>query len=186
MACAWHCSNGIAMQRARIILPLAFLVRANDTAEHRQWLQTAVDGFLTRQHCEGTWCAYKEELSHPGWGGSTRVPNNDDCAHKLLTFASGLVGLTRRSRSQTERLRRRSTRPTPTRCRTSSVRRNTFSLRVNRLPKPDGSVLQTRRTLRCSGCTRRPRRSATPRSRPRKTSWQTSACASKGARRSSR
>ena len=59
MACAWHCSNGIAMQRARIILPLAFLVRANDTAEHRQWLQTAVDGFLTRQHCEGTWCAYK-------------------------------------------------------------------------------------------------------------------------------
>ena len=86
------------MQRARIILPLAFLVRANDTAEHRQWLQTAVDGFLTRQHCEGTWCAYKEELSHPGWGGSTRVPNNDDCAHKLLTFASGLVGLTRRAR----------------------------------------------------------------------------------------
>ena len=124
--CAWPvpgtCSNGIAMQRARIILPLAFLVRANGTAEHRQWLQTAVDGFLTRQHCEGTWCAYKEELSHPGWGGSTRVPNNDDCAHKLLTFASGLVGLTRRSRSQTERLRRRSTRPTRTRSRTSSVR----------------------------------------------------------------
>jgi hypothetical protein len=28
--------NGIAMQRARIILPLAFLVRANDTALHRQ------------------------------------------------------------------------------------------------------------------------------------------------------
>ena len=110
------------MQRARIILPLAFLVRANDTAEHRQWLQTAVDGFLTRQHCEGTWCAYKEELSHPGWGGSTRVPNNDDCAHKLLTFASGLVGLTWQSRSQTERLRRHSTRPTPTRSRTSSVR----------------------------------------------------------------
>ena len=23
-------------------------------------------------------CAYKEELSHDGWGGSTRVPNNDD------------------------------------------------------------------------------------------------------------
>eukprot|EP00750_Incisomonas_marina_P032186 INCI8939.2.p1 GENE.INCI8939.2~~INCI8939.2.p1 ORF type:complete len:787 (-),score=99.24 INCI8939.2:698-3058(-) len=71
-------ANGIAMQRARIILPLAFLVRANDTALHRQWLQTAVDGFLSRQHCEGDWCAYKEELSCPGWGGSTRVPNNDD------------------------------------------------------------------------------------------------------------
>jgi len=68
------------MQRARIILPLAFLVRANDTARHRQWLQTAIDGLATRQHCdaEGGWCAFKEELSHPGWGGSTRVPNNDD------------------------------------------------------------------------------------------------------------
>ena len=50
-------SNGIAMQRARIILPLAFLVRANDTALHRSWLRTAVDGLLTRKHCEGTWCA---------------------------------------------------------------------------------------------------------------------------------
>ena len=33
-------SNGIGMQRARILLPLAFLVRANDTKLHRQWLQT--------------------------------------------------------------------------------------------------------------------------------------------------
>ena len=71
-------ANGIGMQRARILLPLAFLVRANDTALHRQWLATAVDGFMSRSHCEGTWCAFKEELSHPGWGGETRVPNNDD------------------------------------------------------------------------------------------------------------
>jgi hypothetical protein len=70
-------ANGIAMQRARIILPLAFLVRANDTALHRQWLTTAIDGLLTRQHCEGTWCAYKEELSHPGWGGSTAAPTSN-------------------------------------------------------------------------------------------------------------
>ena len=73
-------SNGIAMQRARIILPLAFLVRANDTALHREWLNTAVSGFMTRRNCTKTatahWCAYKEELSHPGWGGSTRVPDN--------------------------------------------------------------------------------------------------------------
>ena len=47
-------------------------------AEHRGWLKTAVEGLLTRQHCEGTWCAFKEELSHPGWGGSTRVPDNAD------------------------------------------------------------------------------------------------------------
>ena len=48
-------SNGIAMQRARIILPLAFLVRANDTALHRQWLRTAVDGLLTRCAAQLSW-----------------------------------------------------------------------------------------------------------------------------------
>jgi hypothetical protein len=70
-------ANGIAPQRARILLPLAFLVRANDTALHRRWLQTAVDGFMTRRHCEGDWCAYREELSHPGWGGATGVPGSN-------------------------------------------------------------------------------------------------------------
>ena len=45
--------NGIAMQRARMILPLAFLVRAKDTPEHREWLAAVVDGFMTRAHCEG-------------------------------------------------------------------------------------------------------------------------------------
>jgi hypothetical protein len=51
------------MQRARIILPLAFLVRANDTALHRGWLITAIDGLMTRNTCEGDWCAIKEELT---------------------------------------------------------------------------------------------------------------------------
>ena len=69
--------NGIAMQRARMILPLAFLVQVNDTALHREWLSTMIEGFLTRRHCEGSWCAYKEELSHEGWGGATAAPNSN-------------------------------------------------------------------------------------------------------------
>jgi len=78
-------SNGIAMQRARIILPLAFLVRVNDTALHRQWLKTAITGLLSRQACGPNvttetrlWCTFTEEVSASGWGGGTRVPNNDD------------------------------------------------------------------------------------------------------------
>jgi hypothetical protein len=84
-------SNGIAMQRARIILPLVFLVRANNTALHREWLLTAINGLLTRQHCPNAadtntdasagasgWCALTEELSHPGWAKATRVPDNSD------------------------------------------------------------------------------------------------------------
>jgi hypothetical protein len=71
-------ANGIAMQRARMLLPLAWLVRVNDTATHRAWLSTVFDGFMTRQHCVGEWCTFREELGAPGWAGTTRVPNNEN------------------------------------------------------------------------------------------------------------
>ena len=67
--------NGICMQRARMVLPLAWLVRVDDTAEHRGWLDQVVSGLLERQDSSG---AFREELSAPGWGGSVRVPNNQD------------------------------------------------------------------------------------------------------------
>jgi hypothetical protein len=103
-------ANGIAMQRARIILPLAFLVRANDTALHRQWLTTAIDGLMSRYHCEGDWCAIKEELTNPAWPaahssapqsndayGSGEAPlnqNNDDPVSDFLyTTNFALLGL---------------------------------------------------------------------------------------------
>ena len=95
-------SNGIGMQRARILLPLAFLVRVNDTALHRQWLQTAVDGFLTRSHCPSgaSWCAFKEELNHTGWGGSTRVPNNEDYVSlKRQSWRASIAALRQRRES---------------------------------------------------------------------------------------
>ena len=58
-------TNGLAQERARILLPLAWLVRVNDTPEHRQWLQTAVDGLLSLQQENG---AIREELGPPGQG----------------------------------------------------------------------------------------------------------------------
>jgi hypothetical protein len=73
-------ANGIAMQRARMILPLAFLVQVNGSAEHRQWLATIIDGYLELAVCPTNedWCAFREELGAPGWGGETRVPTNAD------------------------------------------------------------------------------------------------------------
>ena len=68
--------HGRCEQRGSILVSLLFSLCS--VAEHRGWLATMIDGFMTRAHCEGTWCAFKEELSHPGWGGNTRVPNNDD------------------------------------------------------------------------------------------------------------
>ena len=34
----WKWTNGIQQERARFLLPLAWLVRLDDTAEHRGWL----------------------------------------------------------------------------------------------------------------------------------------------------
>ena len=58
-------TNGLAQERARILLPLAWLVRVKDTPEHRAWLQTAVDGLLSLQQANG---AIREELGPPGQG----------------------------------------------------------------------------------------------------------------------
>eukprot|EP00941_MAST-03F_sp_MAST-3F-sp1_P005410 g5410.t1 len=67
-------SNGITMQRARMILPLAWLVQVEDTPLHRQWLDTMISGLLARQD-ERTG-AIQEEISAKGFGSSARVPNN--------------------------------------------------------------------------------------------------------------
>ena len=31
-------------------------------------------------------CAYKEELSHAGWGGATNVPNNENYGTDAVCF----------------------------------------------------------------------------------------------------
>ncbi len=61
----WRWTNGLAQERARILLPLAWLVRAKDTPEHRAWLRTAVDGLAALQEPCG---AIREELGLPGKG----------------------------------------------------------------------------------------------------------------------
>ncbi len=55
----WKVQNGIQQERARIILPLAWLVRVDDTPEHRKWLDTVVRAFLKNQDDCG---AIREEL----------------------------------------------------------------------------------------------------------------------------
>jgi hypothetical protein len=58
-------TNGMAQERARMLLPLAWLVRVQDTPEHREWLRQAVEGLLAlQQPCGGI----REELGPPGQG----------------------------------------------------------------------------------------------------------------------
>jgi hypothetical protein len=45
----WIWTNGIQQERARMILPLAWLVRVEDTPQHREWLELVCDDLLVNQ-----------------------------------------------------------------------------------------------------------------------------------------
>lgn len=55
----WKWTNGIQQERARLILPLAWLVRVEDTQQHRDWLNQICDDLLKHQVACG---ALQEEL----------------------------------------------------------------------------------------------------------------------------
>ena len=101
----WRWTNGLAQERARMILPLAWLVRVEDTPEHRAWLRKAMDGLLKLQQPCG---AIQEELGLPGKGmfpppGSNAAygggeasliqKNGDPVADLLYTSNFALLGL---------------------------------------------------------------------------------------------
>ena len=58
----WKWTNGIQQERARMLLPLAWLVRVEDTPEHRQWLRHMAEALLAFQDECG---ALREEIG-PG------------------------------------------------------------------------------------------------------------------------
>ncbi|MCK5774675.1 MAG: hypothetical protein KAH25_00780 [Bacteroidales bacterium] len=55
----WLWTNGLQQERARMILPLAWLVRAEDSKQHRDWLNLICDDLLKHQVECG---AFREEL----------------------------------------------------------------------------------------------------------------------------
>ncbi len=60
----WVWTNGIQQERARMLLPLAWLVRVEDTPEHRAWLRTMAEEVLSDQDECG---AIREEIGdNPG------------------------------------------------------------------------------------------------------------------------
>lgn len=101
----WHWANGIQQERARMLLPLAWLVRLDDTAEHRQWLRDMADELLARQAPCG---AIREEMGLPEMGsynppvsneayGNDEAPliqvNSDPLCDQLYTMNFALAGL---------------------------------------------------------------------------------------------
>lgn len=69
----WRWTNGIQQERARMILPLAWLVRVEDTPQHREWLHLVVTQLLKNQVESG---AIQEELGGAGKGRYGRTASN--------------------------------------------------------------------------------------------------------------
>ncbi|NDV58261.1 hypothetical protein D0T85_09130 [Bacteroides sp. 519] len=69
----WKWTNGIQQERARMILPLAWLVRVEPTDEHLGWLNFMVDELLINQVKSG---AIREELGDAAGGMFGRTKSN--------------------------------------------------------------------------------------------------------------
>lgn len=74
----WIWTNGIQQERARMILPLAWLVRVEDTPEHRQWLLGICHDLLERQVACG---ALREELGEGNKGKYGAPASNKAYGH---------------------------------------------------------------------------------------------------------
>ena len=61
----WNWTNGMAQELARMLLPLAWLVRVDDTLEHRRWLRQIADDLIALQRPCG---AIREQLGPAGKG----------------------------------------------------------------------------------------------------------------------
>lgn len=91
--------NECQMERGRILLPLAWLVRVDDTPEHRRWLHRIVDDMLARQDSSGAIQEQVRRATHRsnaqyGTGEVSIIHDNDDpCADVFYSMAPALVGL---------------------------------------------------------------------------------------------
>ena len=61
----WHWTNGLQQERARMILPLAWLLRIENAPQHRKWLDLMVSDLLSFQDACG---AIREEIGNVGHG----------------------------------------------------------------------------------------------------------------------
>jgi hypothetical protein len=101
----WHWTNGLQQERARMMLPLAWLIRLHDTPEHRGWLDRIGHDLLSFQDKSG---AIREEVGSEGEGqygppksnaeyGTSEAPllqqNGDPVADLLYTTNFAFLGL---------------------------------------------------------------------------------------------
>ena len=72
---SWQWTNGLQQERARMLLPLAWLVRVEDCPRHRKWLHFMAGQLLASQDSCG---AIREEVGSPGKGACEPPASNDE------------------------------------------------------------------------------------------------------------
>ena len=107
----WRWTNGIQQERARMVLPLAWLYRVEPTDEHKAWLDEIVGELRKNQDACG---AIREELGDPSKGqfggprsnadyGRSEAPlinkNGDPVADMLYTSNFAIFGLNEAARA---------------------------------------------------------------------------------------
>jgi hypothetical protein len=101
----WRWTNGLQQERARMLLPLAWLIRIEDKPEHRQWLKQIAEDLLAFQDECG---AIREEIGSGSQGlfgppksnetyGTNEAPliqqNGDPACDLLYTTNFAFLGL---------------------------------------------------------------------------------------------
>jgi len=101
----WRWTNGLQQERARMLLPLGWLVRLEDSAEHRGWLKLIASDLISFQDKSG---AIREEVGSKGEGqygppksnaayGTSEAPllqqNGDPVCDMLYTTNFAFLGL---------------------------------------------------------------------------------------------
>ncbi len=107
----WHWTNGLQQERARMLLPLAWLIRVEDAPQHREWLRRIASDLVAAQDACG---AIAEELGSAGRGqyappksneeyGTNEAPliqrNGDPLSDLLYTTNFAFLGLHEAARS---------------------------------------------------------------------------------------
>ncbi|MEO6682223.1 MAG: hypothetical protein ABIN48_05300 [Ginsengibacter sp.] len=81
----WKWTNGIKQEYARMILPLAWLVRIEDTKQHREWLDLIVNKLLEDLDSCG---AIMEKLGPKGMGRYDKIASNEEYGTKEAPLIS--------------------------------------------------------------------------------------------------
>lgn len=79
----WHWTNGLQQERARMLLPLAWLVRVKDTPQHRAWLERVAKDIFAAQDATG---AIREELGDLSKGDYGPAKRNEDYGKSEATL----------------------------------------------------------------------------------------------------